>query len=366
MSATSIVITGVGSVSVYGPRRGPLSGPGPGLQPVTRWETEGPRRAYLVPPFKPADVIRGLKVRRLDRLSGWALVAAGLALQDAGLAPGGIEGEHAGVTFGTAFGCLELTEAFMQSVARNGHTRADPILFPETLSNQPGSHVARHYGLKGPNVTLSRGRMSGEAALLEATGQLESGEASVVVTLAGDLVTRGLFEWYEAAGMLARDCYGQPPPYGRPTGNVLPGEGVGAVVLEAADHAERRGTAARARLLDVAVEGTASGGAGDHPGWAGKIRRALLLHGGVDSLRVVVSGPGVGLGAGGLWPGRPGQPLPLELRPHLDTGEFGGGGIMALTAALGANVEAPAIGVALGADAGERATVVFSLEAGRR
>ncbi|RPJ53379.1 MAG: hypothetical protein EHM24_32955, partial [Acidobacteria bacterium] len=319
------------------------------------------------PPFKPAEVIAGIKTRRLDRLSGWALVAAGLALQDAGLEPGRFDPDRAGVTFGTAFGCLELTEAFMRSVAENGHTKADPILFPETLGNQPASHVARHYGLKGPNITLSRGLMSGEAALLEAKGLLESGEASVVVTMAGDALTRGLFEWYEAAGLLAPECYGESAADGRTTGRLLPGEGLGAMVLETAEHFYGRGAVAQADLLAVISEGPASGGAGDVAGWAGVIRRALIPYGGSDALTVIVEGPGVGFAVEALVAGTISPTRPMELRPEFDTGAFGGSGIMAVAAALGATATAAAPGTALvlGCDRGERATVVLGLQAKR-
>ena len=365
MSAAPIVITGLGSISAYGPRRGGVSGPGAGLQVVTRWATAGTRRAFLVPPFRPADVIPGLKTRRLDRLSGWALVAAGLALQDAGLEPGRFDPERAGVSFGTAFGCLDLTEAFMQSVAANGHTRADPILFPETLGNQPGSHVARHYGLKGPNVTLSRGLMSGEAALIEAVGLLESGEASVVVTMAGDPITRGLLEWYEAAGLLAGDCYGEPGADGG-AGHLIPGEGLCAVVLETAEHAGGRGAAAQASVLAVIAEGRASGGPRDVTRWAGAIRRVLVPHGGVGALRVLVEGAGVGVTADALGFACARPAGLVELRPQREAGAFGGSGIMGVAAAIGAVAAAAGTALVLGADGGDRATVVLGLEGGRR
>ncbi len=365
MTATPVVITGLGSISAYGPRRGGVTGPGTGLQPVTGWATLGTRRAFLVPPFKPAEVIPGLKTRRLDRLSAWALVAAGLALDDAGLEPGRFEAGGAGVSFGTAFGCLDLTEAFMRSVAENGHTKADPILFPETLGNQPGSHVARHYGLKGPNITLSRGLMSGEAALLEAVGLLESGEASVVVTMAGDPITRGLFEWYEAEGLLAADCYGDPGADGRTVGRLVPGEGLCVAVLETAEHAAGRGAEPRARVLAAIAEGRVSGGPGDVAGWAGTIQRVLAAHGGVDALRVVVEAAGVGRVAEALGPATAGATGAARVRPHLEAGAFGGSGIMAVAAAVGAAAGAPGTALVLGADGGERATVVLGLEAGR-
>src|SRR5437660_5622976 len=70
-----VAITGIGSVSPYGPLAGLIQlGP---LEPTAlTWKEAGERRAFVVPPFRPATVVPGLKTRRLDRLSVWALVAS--------------------------------------------------------------------------------------------------------------------------------------------------------------------------------------------------------------------------------------------------------------------------------------------------
>ncbi len=84
MNANLPAITGIGSVTPYGPLAGLI--PSCSLEPSTiPWATGGLRRAFLVEPFRPADVVPGLKTRRLDRLSAWGLVAASLAIQDAGI-----------------------------------------------------------------------------------------------------------------------------------------------------------------------------------------------------------------------------------------------------------------------------------------
>ncbi len=64
-------ITGIGSVSPFGPLAGLI--PPRSLEPrAIPWATGGLRRAFLVDPFRAADVVPGLKTRRLDRLSAWA------------------------------------------------------------------------------------------------------------------------------------------------------------------------------------------------------------------------------------------------------------------------------------------------------
>lgn len=243
MSHHQASITGIGSVSPFGALRGLISGKEMEPRTITAWPTDGMRRAFLVEPFRPADIIPGLKTRRLDRLSSWCLVAAGLAIQDAKLDLEAEDRSRIAVVLGTGFGCIELTESFFQSIATNGYAKSDPIIFPEGLSNAPASHVARVFGLRGPNITLSHKGVSGEGALMQAASLLRTGQADVVITLAGDTLTRTMYEWFEAAGVLSPACFTQTPvpaPFARSRDGFVPGEGVAAIVMESAERAATR------------------------------------------------------------------------------------------------------------------------------
>ncbi len=226
----TITITGIGSVSPYGPLAG-LIPQGP-LEPsaITAWPSAGLRRAFLVQPFRPASVVPGLKTRRLDRLSAWALVASSLAIKDAGIELGQVDRSRVAVVFATAFGCVELTEAFYQSAAANGWNGTDPSTFPETLASAPASHVSLFHGLRGPNITVSNKAFAGVSALIQAASLLRHGQADLAIVLAGDALTQTVYAWYEAADLLSPACYNSDPlPEG---GGFIPSEGVTALVME--------------------------------------------------------------------------------------------------------------------------------------
>ena len=236
-------ITGIGTVSPFGPLRGLIARKEVEPRPITAWPTEGLRRAFLVEPFRPADVVPGLKTRRLDRLSVWCLVAAGLAIQDAKLDLEKENRSRIAVVLGTGLGCIELTESFFQSIATNGYAKSDPIIFPEGLSNAPASHVARVFGLRGPNLTLSHKGVSGEGAVMQAASLLRTGQADTVIVLAGDTLTRTMYEWFEAAGVLSPACSGPAPlpvPFSQAGEGFVPGEGAAAVVMESGHKAAQR------------------------------------------------------------------------------------------------------------------------------
>ena len=275
MTSSLPCITGVGSVSPYGPRTGAFK-PTP-LEPslITAWPTEGERRAFLVPPFRPADVAPGLKTRRLDRLSVWSLVAASLAIQDSGLDLNQVDRSRVAVIFGTELGCIELTESFFRSAASHGWPQTEPILFPETLGNAPAGHIARHFGLRGPNLTVSCKGLAGEGALLQGVSLLRNGQADLALVLAGDTLTEASHGWYEASGLLA--------------GGFVPSEGVTALVLQPAG-IEQNGNA---RIYAGIRAGHSASGADR----AGVVQRVLgqAQQPGEDASvsRVVVSGRGL-------------------------------------------------------------------------
>lgn len=229
-------ITGIGSVTPYGVMAGliPPSTVEPG--PITAWATEGLRRAFLVQPFQPSSVVPGLKTRRLDRLSAWALVAASLALKDAAIDLDQLDRTRIAVVFATGFGCIELTESFYQSAFANGWAGTDPITFPETLTNSPAGHVALFHNLRGPNITVSSKHFAAESALLQAASLLRHGQADLAIVIAGDTLTQSMYEWYEAAQLLSPACFRADAAL--KASGYMPGEGMVAVVLEATENLE--------------------------------------------------------------------------------------------------------------------------------
>jgi len=230
----SVSITGIASVSPYGPVAGLIPQHPLELSAITAWTSAGLRRAFLVPPFRPASVVPGLKTRRLDRLSAWALVASALAIKDAGIDMSQVDGSRVAVVFATAFGCIELTEAFYLSAAANGWNGTDPSTFPETLASAPAGHVALFHNLRGPNVTVSHKHFAGENALIQAASLLRHGQADLAIVLAGDALTQSLYSWYEVADLLSPVCYNADPL--AEAAGFIPSEGVAAVVMESSGH----------------------------------------------------------------------------------------------------------------------------------
>ena len=231
-------ITGIGSLSPFGAVSGPVVPRPLRPRPITGWPTAGVRNAYLIEPFRPTDIVPGFKTRRLDRLSIWSVVVAHLAIEDSGIDRAALDPARVAVVSATGMGCLELTEAYLESAHANGWFRTDPIVFPETLGNCPAAHVGRLFDFRGPNLTLGATRFAGEMALIQAASLIRHGAADVAIVVAGDTITRTSYEWYESAGKLSHACFEADPRDA--TLGFVPAEGIAALVLEGESVLARR------------------------------------------------------------------------------------------------------------------------------
>lgn len=172
---------------------------------------------------------------QIDSFSRYAFVAAGHALDGAGIPAPDERYEDAGVIFGTAFGCQEANLQFDQfsldpSVGLRG---ASPLAFKGTVDNAPAGWVSVAYALRGVNATFVSGFGAGAEAIVAATAAIEEGRAEMVVC-GGVERLLGL-----QIAALHRAGYA-PTPYAA--------EGAVALVLETAAAADRRGHRPLARL----------------------------------------------------------------------------------------------------------------------
>ena len=180
-----IVITGMGAVSVAGVGLAALAESlrqSPPLQPA---ESAG-----------PLDLAGHLKAAKtyLDRNSQLGLVAASMALEEAGLHPA--DGLNVGVSFGTAFGNLQTTETFLTTIRQKGPKLASPLLFIHSYPNTTSSLMAIEWTLTAPALNFCSGRSAGVDAII--AGAEAVGDAKADVMLTGSA---------EADGQLLRASY---------------------------------------------------------------------------------------------------------------------------------------------------------------
>lgn len=250
MSAPDLVVTGLGLVLPCGDgeaaAREALAAGRPSFTELP--PALGHGRGAACAAFNPAGVIPPMQLRRLDRPSRFAWVAAHQAFQDAALDPRPL-GSRLALCVGTLTGGSEAGEAFMGPYLARGPEAASPMLFPNTVANAASGHLALAFGIKGPSATFVDRESATFAALEQAARWLRLGRADAALVVGCDGLFPLLLEVCRGAGLLCRQ--GLPAAFQR-TG-FLPGEGAQAFLLERAGDAAARGARVRGRLLGLAA-----------------------------------------------------------------------------------------------------------------
>ena len=230
MNTTLPVLTGIGSVTPYGPLAGLISAEPlePGV--ITAWATPGLRRAFLVEPFRPASIVPGIE----DPAAG-----SSFGVGPGGLVAGPARRGHRPEPDGSLphrrllryrLWLRRTHRGFLSKRRHKWLGGTDPITFPETLSNAPASSCGPLSRSARTQRDVSSKSFAAESALLQAASLLRHGQADMAIVLAGDTLTQAVYEWYEAAHLLSPACFSNEPMSA--ADGFIPGEGVVAMVLE--------------------------------------------------------------------------------------------------------------------------------------
>ena len=195
--------------------------------------------------------------RRAARHSKLAIVSANLAAKDANLTEEYLSGNRTGVCFGTTIGSPN--EIYAQQHARflrKGRDGVLPTCSSEYTTHAITSQVCIALGVNGPNTTVAAGCSSGLDVLDWATEMIWNNRLDIAVVGASDaLLSEFSFATLDSLGILSTRN-DEPEKASRPfeknrDGSVA-SEGAGAVVVEALDHAVRRGAKIYCEVLSHA------------------------------------------------------------------------------------------------------------------
>ena len=258
MSASArVVISGIGVVSPLGLGASAfwesLCSGRTAIGEIRRFDpgSRPPRLAAEVPEFAAREFLPPALVRRMDRLSQMICVAAALAAADARLARlDSRAGEDLAVVAGSALGNLTESAQFLDRVFTKGPSLANPMLFPNLVLNAPASQVSMALGWRGPNLTISAGEISGEAALEVGIDLVRRGRAKAVVVAAGEEISEVVFQSLKDFGHLSPRGVGRERscPFDAGANGPVLGEGAAALAVETLDSALERGARAYATI----------------------------------------------------------------------------------------------------------------------
>ena len=263
-----VVITGVGAVTPLGVGvdalwEGLCAGRS-GITTVAAFDASGFPTDFggEAPAVDPDPYLRGQR-RRLRKLVGkkeaLGLCAAAEAMEQAGLAAGGLDPARLGVAVGTEAGRPDLSEvgrAYHRFHAAPSSAEAfdslDPLALLRGSPNLLAGLLAIAYDAQGPSVTISTACTSSGQAIGQAMEALQAGRADVMLAGGADvLVEPFMLTGFSLLGALSTRC-DDPARASRPFDRTRDGfvlaDGAGFVVLETARHARHRGATPLAEL----------------------------------------------------------------------------------------------------------------------
>jgi len=183
---------------------------------------------YLADPEPLRGLISPRKLRRINKYSQLAALAACLALQDAGRdIP--CRGSDTAVIVASGYGASSTTFAFLNDIIKEGDRFASPTHFSNSIHSAAASNVTILLQIKGPCLTVTQFEMSTIAALLNAQVWLTGKRVDTVLLGGVDQINQVLLYCYHSLWPSEIPQEIAPFSYDRQT--AIPGEGAAFMVL---------------------------------------------------------------------------------------------------------------------------------------
>jgi 3-oxoacyl-[acyl-carrier-protein] synthase II len=262
-----VVVTGMGLVSPMGVGteatwQGVLAGQ-PGVGPITLFDAarHSTRFAGEVKGFDPLQWIDKKDVKKCGRFIQFALAATHMAMEHSGLPITPENAARVGVIIGSGIGGFEVIEREHRILLERGPDRVSPFFILAAIVNLAAGQVSVRWGAKGPNSAVATACTTGAHAIGDACRLIQGGYADAMICggteagitplgIAGFAAMRALSTRNDAPERASR-------PWDSDRDGFVVGEGAGILVLEAHDHAVRRGAPVLAELVGYGMSADA-------------------------------------------------------------------------------------------------------------
>lgn len=269
------VVTGMGAISPLGNDvdslwQALLDGRS-GVGPITRFDVTdfGTRIAAEVKDFEPLDYFDRKELKRTDPAQRFAVAASQQAIEDSGLDLEAVNCDRAGVVIGSGVGGIHTFEEQHTRLLKGGPSRVSPFFIPMMIVDMCAGVVSMRYSFRGPNYAVVSACASGSHAILDAYRIIQRGEADIMIAGGAEapITPSAMAGFCQAKAMSSRND--EPEKASRPfdlgrDGFVI-GEGAAMLIIEAYDHAVRRGARIYGEIVGAGMSGDAYHLTAPHP-----------------------------------------------------------------------------------------------------
>ncbi|CQR71417.1 3-oxoacyl-[acyl-carrier-protein] synthase 2 [Sporomusa ovata DSM 2662] len=254
-----VVITGMGAITPVGIGTAAfwqsLIAGKSGIGRITRFDPSEytTQIAGEVKDFDPTPYIEKKEAKRMDRCTQFAVSAAKMAFEDAGIDFKQEDRSRMGTLIGTGIGGMDTLHDQFKTLFDKGPGRISPFFVPMMIANMPAGQTSITFGLEGPCSCVVTACATGTNAIGDAFKIVQRGAADVMV--AGG--TEAAISPSAIAGfcaMKAMSTHNDEPekasrPFDADRNGFVMGEGAGIIVMEALDHAVARGARIYAEII---------------------------------------------------------------------------------------------------------------------
>ena len=252
MGQRRVVITGIGTINPIGNNieqyfRNLEQGVS-GADTITSFDATkfSSRVACQVKDFDPSLFFERKELRKYDRYSQLALVAATEAVEDAALDFESLNLERVGVIWASGVGGMQtFYDEVMGWAEGNGTPRFSPFFVPKMISDIAAGHISLKYGFMGPNYCVTSACASSNHAMIDALNLIRWGKADMVVTGGSEapviIPAVGGFSSMRALSTRNDDPKHASRPFDKDRDGFVIAEGAGALIFEEYEHAVARG-----------------------------------------------------------------------------------------------------------------------------
>jgi len=201
--------------------------------------------------------------RRVDDFIVFGLAAAKQAVEDSGWKPQTEEDRYrTGVLIGSGIGGLPGIADAAITLHEKGPRRISPFFIPGRLINLASGYASIEFGFKGPNHAVVTACATGAHAIGDAARMIALDDADVMLCGGAEAaISRLGIAGFNACRALSTSFNDEPQrasrPYDKRRDGFVMGEGAGVLMLEAYEHAQRRGAKIYGEISGYGLSGDA-------------------------------------------------------------------------------------------------------------
>lgn len=253
-----VVVTGIGAITPIGNNadefwKGLKEGKC-GIDTITAFDVSNfkVKLAAEVKGYNPEDYFDKRSARRLDKFAQFAMIAAREAMKDSGMTKENTDFSRVGVFIGSCMGGLETIEKENKVCFEKGYDKISPMYIPMVISNMATGNVAIDLGLRGESFSIATACASATHSIGEAYRAIKHGYQDAVFTggTEASITPTGVAGFTNIKALSqSQDKNRASIPFDKERSGFVMGEGAGVLVLEALEHAKKRGAKIYAEIV---------------------------------------------------------------------------------------------------------------------